>query len=114
MGEQLPGSFHMKPFEAPSAAKARASRENGRKGGRPKGTTGENFERVGRDLTRIAAPQVAAELVRLSLHAKDDKVRVVAGQTVLAYAWGRPAPADGDGAAPGQVVIVHVDTGVRG
>jgi hypothetical protein len=110
MTGSLPGTRHFKPFEGASAAKAKASAENGKKGGRP---LGKLSERLGRQLAIDAAPKVAAELIRLALHAKVETVRAAACRDVLAYAWGRPAPFDGDSSDPRQTIIVNVLTGVR-
>jgi hypothetical protein len=123
MSGSLPGTTHLTPHNSPSAAKAKAARENGKKGGRREGSV---QERLGRGLCIEAAPRVAAEMIRLALHAKENTVRVAACRDVLAYAWGRPAPYDGDeelrqlremmrdSASGGQILIVNVVTGVRG
>jgi hypothetical protein len=113
MTGSLPGTRHLSPHGSASAIKARTSAENGRKGGRPPGRLNE---RLGRHLAIEAAPKVAAELIRLALHAKVETVRAAACRDVLAYAWGKPAPFEGDGSLPpgGQVMIVNVVTGVRG
>jgi hypothetical protein len=111
MTGSLPGIPHLKPFERASAAKAKSSAENGKKGGRP---AGKPLERLGRQLAIEAAPKVAAELIRLALHAKVETVRAAACRDILAYAWGRPAPFDGETPPPGQMVVINVVTGVRG
>jgi hypothetical protein len=110
MTGSLPGTRHLSPHGSASAIKAKTSAENGKKGGRP---LGKLSERLGRQLTIDAAPKVAAELIRLALHAKVETVRAAACRDVLAYAWGRPAPYDGEGSDPRQTVIVQVLTGVR-
>jgi hypothetical protein len=123
MSGSLPGTRHLSPHGSASAAKAKSSAENGKKGGRP---LGRSTERPGRSLAIEAAPRVCAELIRLALHGKVETVRAAACRDVLAYAWGRPAAFDGDeelrqlremmreSASGGQVLIVNVVTGVRG
>jgi hypothetical protein len=119
----------LKPSESASAAKAIAVAANGRKGGRPKGARDKlprsrthRDERSGADIVeglqemRKKAPVVGAELVRLALYAEAEPVRAAACRDVLAYAWGRPRPVEGDGGDgdAAKVTIVNVITGVRG
>jgi hypothetical protein len=118
----------LKPHESASAAKAKAVAENGRKGGRPRGSRDKLprsrthlDERSGADkvagleVMRQKAPVVGAELVRLALYAEAEPVRAAACRDVLAYAWGRPRPLEGEpGEDAAKVTIVNVITGVRG
>ena len=100
----------LKLRERPSAHKAAVARENGKKGGRPPGAK-DNL--AGREKLRLAAPEMADELIRLALHGKTENIRAAAIRDGLAYVWGRPPqPIDGDGA--GGPIIIKIITQVPG
>jgi len=87
-------------------------RENGKLGGRPKGSLNKVSCEI-RALAQLSAPDAFAELARLAREAQSEQTRVAAIKEILDRAYGRPTqPIDGDG--QGGAVIVNVVTGVRG
>jgi hypothetical protein len=87
-------------------------RENGKLGGRPKGSLNKVSCEI-RALAQLSAPDAFAELARLAREAQSEQTRVAAIKEILDRAYGRPTqPIDGDG--QGGAVVVNVVTGVRG
>jgi hypothetical protein len=87
-------------------------RENGKLGGRPKGSLNKVSCEI-RALAQLSAPDAFAELARLAREAQSEQTRVAAIKEILDRAYGRPTPPiDGDG--QGGAVVVNVVTGVRG
>ena len=87
-------------------------RENGKLGGRPKGSLNKVSCEI-RALAQLSAPDAFAELARLAREAQSEQTRVAAIKEILDRAYGRPTqPIDSDG--QGGAVIVNVVTGVRG
>jgi hypothetical protein len=102
-----------KPIDAKRELKmsrAESARENGKLGGRPKGSPNKVTHEI-RSLALLSAPDAFAELVRLSKDAQSEQVRVAATKEILDRAYGRaPQSIDGDG--HGGPLLLQVITGV--
>jgi hypothetical protein len=77
--------------------KPEASRENGKLGGRPKGTPNKITLEI-RTLAQKHGPEAFARIVELSASADTHAVRLAAAREILDRAYGRsPQPITGEG-----------------